>query len=800
MPTARLAVVNYKGRYNPPFTFSDWQVSEMPTVQEFAETFPSEQVLQQALAKLLSRIPDHSGVQILQGTKELGKDIIFYTPSAFGQRDLNACVVKNVKITGNAANAGGARTVFNQAQQALDTPLRDENGREQLVKRVFVITPHPIPPETVDSIVGALREARERVQFIGGAKLMELFKSHWPEYLAEEFKLVQTYADTLAENTRRVRELETLSFQYQLGTVETDIKRVYVQPNFHRIVRGYSLRPIYEALSRKFDHTMYDQQMIEDAENRFHGVSAFIADLKTWGLCDDKTCQTVRIACNQAADEISGAWSKALASLAARTGPGVAANSFSARLSGIDDLNSVLLSAEMTIAKALTSVEETLRSMDRYVRQLSVESEVKFLTGQEDVLNRLEEVARRSGPHFIREEDEQSTAFTSEMVSAHEGSLFIIAPTGFGKTTFCRWHALNDLERLLEEKSATLPVYFPLHQLTETGRDFKSTFLRTATVSALLPKDAQTRYDRTRVYLDGLDEIPELKLQKRVAELARQGTTSDPTLQVIITARDYVYGPWITWLPRIRLSGFSDSQISELVSKWLDGDSKRTSMFFDQLQKSRSLAELMEIPLLATLIVLVFKQTQKLPENKTRLYEIFVDLHNGGWDLVKSVQRPSRFPAAEKMFVLKHIAATIHKAKRREMLDTDAASVAKGTVKAANWDVLRSELLRDGLIVHQGAMIGFAHHSFQEFLTARYLLGELEREHLNQYCDDYLKGSDWWQEVLCFYIDLVARPQETRAWLRERVHRMGKSDLRLVAEKNLVWLEQHLENSFPFAR
>src|ERR1700741_5325083 len=129
----------------------------MSTVEEFAHTFPSEHVLHQALAKLLSKIPGHTGVQILQGSSELGKDLIFYTPGAFGQKDLNACVVKNTKITGNASSNAGARTVFNQTQQALDSPLLDENGHEQRVHRVFVITPHPIPPETITSIVGALR-------------------------------------------------------------------------------------------------------------------------------------------------------------------------------------------------------------------------------------------------------------------------------------------------------------------------------------------------------------------------------------------------------------------------------------------------------------------------------------------------------------------------------------------------------------------------------------------------------------------------------------------------------------------
>src|ERR1039457_1669421 len=123
----------------------------MATVEDFAATFPSERVLQQALARLLAKIPGHTGVQILQGPDEIGKDLIFYTPGPFGTKDLNACVVKNTKITGDAKATVGARTVFNQAQQALDTPLLDENGREQRVRRVFIVTPHPIPQATAAS-------------------------------------------------------------------------------------------------------------------------------------------------------------------------------------------------------------------------------------------------------------------------------------------------------------------------------------------------------------------------------------------------------------------------------------------------------------------------------------------------------------------------------------------------------------------------------------------------------------------------------------------------------------------------
>jgi hypothetical protein len=101
-----------------------------------------------------------------------------------------------------------------------------------------------------------------------------------------------------------------------------------------------------------------------------------------------------------------------------------------------------------------------------------------------------------------------------------------------------------------------------------------------------------------------------------------------------------------------------------------------------------------------------------------------------------------------------------------------------------------------------GLMIGFAHHSFQEFLTARYMLGELDTSQMTSCCDEYLGGSDWWQEVLFFYIDLVAKPKETLHWIEERLRGYTRfSGARSAAAKERAsLLKQHLVDSFPYAK
>ena len=142
--------------------------NKLKVQKPFNQSFSSESLLQQAIAGLLTRMPDITGVQILQGTQELGKDLVFYIRGGFGEQLLCACVVKNTKITGDAGRAEGARTVFLQAQQAFDTPYVDGSGRDNRVERVYIITPFDLPPATIYSIEGRLKERSGQVVFIGG--------------------------------------------------------------------------------------------------------------------------------------------------------------------------------------------------------------------------------------------------------------------------------------------------------------------------------------------------------------------------------------------------------------------------------------------------------------------------------------------------------------------------------------------------------------------------------------------------------------------------------------------------------
>src|SRR5205085_10609327 len=106
---------------------------------------------------------------------------------------------------------------------------------------------------------------------------------------------------------------------------------------------------------------------------------------------------------------------------------------------------------------------------------------------------------------------------------------------------------------------------------------------------------------------DGLDEVPSTEQQQRIVELARSMLQTDQQIQVVITARDYIRGPWINWLPRLGIEEFSQEQVQTLVTNWLDGDLQAVAEFYGELDAASDLKQLMRIPLLGTLILGVYR-------------------------------------------------------------------------------------------------------------------------------------------------------------------------------------------------
>lgn len=734
----------------------------------FEFSFSSEILLQQAIAGLLMKMPEITGVQILQGTQEYGKDIIFYTRGGFSEQMLCACVVKNTKITGNADKAGGARTIFHQAEQAFDTYHTDESGISIPIERVYIVTPFDLAPNTISSIKGKLRDRSGQVRFISGPPLFELFKKYWPDYLADEAEVIEQHLRQIQDDNLVETNLTSLASQYNLGEIRADTKKVYVAQSFYREVTFYSLNQSLVEVPTIKDQTRKTE--VEEATKPLKRIDNVLSKLNEWGLCDSYDKESFQAEISRLLEKFTVEWEKLIKA---------EKQQLPAIIAKLQQSTSELFVLTEKRKKIIGEVEANLERLKRTVTSIKL-SGVEALSNQIFLDSCYLDDCIHTIPEGMFEVTEKTRIeFSKNLLDEWANHLLIVGSPGYGKTSFCRWQALQDAEKYNSGLSSVLPVYIPLHKLAR-GRlgSFEQTFLGRLGKSALLSESTQNKNVKVRLYLDGLDEIASVERRREIIELAQEGSKAGSNYQVIVTARDYVYGNWLGWLPRLSLNGFDNRDIKEFIDKWIGLRTKKGKDFVEQLNKTHSLLSLMRIPLLATLIVLVFKQTSKLPESKTKLYESFVDLLSGGWDIAKGVLRESKFGQRIKLSVLSNLAHTIHLRKYRVFTDEDVKIAVQPVFSSSSlddWQLLRDEFIADGLIIKTGSTLQFAHFSFQEFLAAKFLIGCPQSAKAGRALESYLYGNDWWRETLKFYIGLSTNSKEIVRWLMSEIQRVKTS-------------------------
>jgi hypothetical protein len=800
------------------------------TLDLFAGEFDSEDKLRRVVAELFRKM-GHKGVRITHGSSERGKDIVFQSKGPLGETRLFACVIKNDPITGRADDFNnGAPTivsriqgVINQIQSAFSEPIPNGSGVDERIDSVYVISPFDCPTTTIESVKNVL-ERSGQIVFKCGHELLELFADHWSEFLCFESSVLLSYLTALRTGLEEDYALANLVLRKAfLARSPGGLADLYVEPTFYRELkvrhRRRILGPNLDLLIGSHSYAEI-QQEIKNAKL----ARRVLRTGPTWAD-DSEISRTEKIAEDvvHVAEAMAEHWDKAYQHHVAtileesrRSGRRQSSQGYATSRYAIDGTDvprksevNVELNPDHKLRSDASEIAEGAALMFSHLEAAVDRANAFASKAPGDALDSL------CSPAFLSYSQISDTEklvpfvfdlprsceplrFSENLLDDFTGCLLITGPAGFGKTTFCRWHAIGDANRLVEKRSAILPVYVQLHALSSgklvSGHD---AFFRAEALRKLLQLQSagQSPFDRIRLYLDGLDEVTSLDRQKDIVRFAQELSKEMPFLQVILTGRDHVAGPWLKWLPRVRLSPLSKEKSCELATKWLGAD--RVETFFARLNESENLMALMEVPLLATLILAVYRNAGTVPPNKTTLYALFVELLCGGWDVYKNIQRRENiFRIKDKMTVLTRFAGILQLENKRDATEGNFRVATKNTFPAflPECDQLLNEIVEDGLLVRMGTSLAFSHLSFQEFLAARDLqdpTGNRPKLAMAR----YFRGEDWWREVLSFYVTMSERPAEMDEWISLRALASTSSIVDL--EERLSVLKRSLFAAFP---
>lgn len=455
----------------------------------------------------------------------------------------------------------------------------------------------------------------------------------------------------------------------------------------------------------------------------------------------------------------------------------------------------------------------------RATRQRTVQAEEAWLQAEAGVVPG---ETRREGADVPRVHTETVTVSVNEALDAHE-RLAVLGDPGSGKTTLLRYLALlyaHDVaeettvvkERLGLDESGRLPILLPLRRLGAYLKAHRPVNDGTEGHQLLLDHlyqvlkgerialpadffDAYLENGQAVVLLDGLDEVADPDLRRRVSRMVEAFATAYPKCRYVVTSRIVGYtGPARLGegFATTTVRDFTLTDVERFLCNWHlavavgqmgPGESaeayaeEQTRQLLSAIRGNARIRELAINPLMLTVIALVHRDRVKLPDRRAELYDEAVNVLLGKWDEAKGVQdvaifadRP--FDAGDKRLVLQTVALRMHERQQKEIEAADLrrplGDVFHGVI--GDWrgvgravdrflEVIQE---RTGLLGEHGlGVYRFSHLTFQEYLAARAIAGR------DDYVDFTLQrvGDPWWREVILLeagHLSMESRERTTR--------------------------------------
>lgn len=372
----------------------------------------------------------------------------------------------------------------------------------------------------------------------------------------------------------------------------------------------------------------------------------------------------------------------------------------------------------------------------------------------------------------------KSETHDGEEIANRLQKFIVLGKPGAGKTTFLRYLALAVFKEQSLIKKRRLPIFVALRDWADRNLSLVEYIAGQFDIcgfeQAGLFVERLLQQGNCLVLFDGLDEVSqETRLDDILREL-RDFSEKYSGNQFVMSCRVAAYNHWFEHFTDVEMADFNDAQIETFVKNWFSGEPKTAKECLERLKGSAQLRELATIPLLLTLLCITYGEINDFPANRAELYKEAIDALLRKWDSSRRIRRDDPYKQLslkrkEDMFArIAFGTFTENKYFIRErdltkMIENFIANMPGFEVKKLEVDsrqVLQTIESHHGIFVERAKGIhSFAHLTFQEYFTAKFIVDNAAQGSLEKLVEEHLYD-DKWQEVFLLVAGMLPDADE----------------------------------------
>jgi predicted NACHT family NTPase len=343
--------------------------------------------------------------------------------------------------------------------------------------------------------------------------------------------------------------------------------------------------------------------------------------------------------------------------------------------------------------------------------------------------------------------------------------LMVLGEPGVGKTTFLRKIGLEALKAKKDQGflHECIPIFLELKRFRTRTIDLQGEITKEFEICHFpdLPDQKLTEglleRGKLLILLDGLDEVPTELRSELVTEI-QDFVDRYPKNRFIVSCRSAAYRHNFQRFTDIAIADFDNDQIQNFIQSWFQSDSRKGEELWQKLSNREYAAtkEFSHRPLLLTFICIVYQNDNQLPSNRAALYGRTLDILLERWREEKNLPQDFIYQGLDtkrKKLLLSEIAYDSFQENHlfldeRELalhIEQILGNLLPNEKNIDGVSVLNSISVQHGILVEQAEGIySFSHLTFQEFLTALYIVDDVNRV---QQLITRQVSDDRWREV-----------------------------------------------------